>query len=308
MDCLDGMKQLDSCSIDIIITDPPYGISFMGKRWDYEVPSVEIWREANRVLKNGGYLLSFSSAKTYHRIAINIEDAGFEIRDQIMWIYGSGFPKSKTNLKPAHEPICVARKKGELFDLNIDDCKVEYKDADDRKSVFKTFGNESSTKNTYGDYAKRSEPFVGDEIGRYPSNVILDEYAAEILDEQSGNLNESIREQGSIRKGNDIFFKGKKALPKFSFNDFGGASRFFYVAKASPSERQENRHPTVKPRKLIHQLIKLYSKEGELILDPFMGSGTTAVCCKETNRQFIGFEREEEYVKIIDKRLSRMLL
>ena len=93
-DCLDKLKELDNNSIDSIVTDPPYGLSFMGKKWDYDVPSVEIWQECLRVLKPGGHLLAFAGSRTYHRMAVRIEDAGFDIRDQIMWIYGSGFPKS----------------------------------------------------------------------------------------------------------------------------------------------------------------------------------------------------------------------
>ena len=93
-DCLEVMKKLPDNSVDSIVTDPPYGLKFMGKKWDYEIPSVEIWQEAIRVLKPGGHLLSFGGSRTYHRMAVNIEDAGFEIRDQIMWVYGSGFPKS----------------------------------------------------------------------------------------------------------------------------------------------------------------------------------------------------------------------
>jgi DNA modification methylase len=93
-DCLDRLKDLEDNSVDSIVTDPPYGLSFMSKKWDYDVPSTAIWEECLRVLKPGGHLLSFSSARTYHRMVVNVEDAGFEIRDQIMWVYGSGFPKN----------------------------------------------------------------------------------------------------------------------------------------------------------------------------------------------------------------------
>ena len=92
--CLDRLKDLEDNSVDAIVTDPPYGLSFMGKKWDYDVPSKEIWKECLRVLKPGGYLLSFAGTRTQHRMAVNIEDAGFEIRDMIAWVYGSGFPKS----------------------------------------------------------------------------------------------------------------------------------------------------------------------------------------------------------------------
>lgn len=109
-DCLDILKLLPDSSVDSIVTDPPYGLEFMGRKWDYDVPSVAIWAEALRVLKPGGHLLSFSSTRTYHRMVVAIEDAGFEIRDQIGWLYGSGYPKSPNALKPAWEPICLARK------------------------------------------------------------------------------------------------------------------------------------------------------------------------------------------------------
>lgn len=306
IDCLVGMKEIPDNSIDVIITDPPYGISFMGKKWDYELPKVETWIEANRILKEGGYLLCFASAKTYHRMAVNIEDAGFEIRDQIMWIYGSGFPKSKSNLKPAHEPICVARKKGKLFNLNIDDCRIEYRDEQD----FKLATSERPTQYDRGNIFNGSiqdRTVRGDKRGRFPANIIFDENAAQELDEQTGCLNKSVRQQGSIRKKNpDGIYNtlgAFKALPKESYNDFGGASRFFYIAKASPSERKNNPHPTVKPIKLISHLIKLYSSEGETVVDLFGGSGTTALSCIDTGRKYLLYEKEIEYVEIANKRI-----
>ena len=122
-DSLQVLKEIEDNTIDSVVTDPPYALNFMGKKWDCDVPSVEMWEEVIRVLKPGGHLLSFSSARTYHRMTVNVEDAGFEIRDQIMWVYGSGFPKSHnigkkldthqgwgTQLKPSHEPIVLARK------------------------------------------------------------------------------------------------------------------------------------------------------------------------------------------------------
>lgn len=145
-DTLEELRKLETESIDSIVTDPPYGISFMGNRWDYDVPPVEVWEECLRVLKPGGHLLSFASTRTSHRIAVNIEDAGFDIRDTIAWLYGSGFPKSHnlkgdkkgwgTALKPAFEPITVARKPFRLTvaqnveeygtgAINVDGCRVE---------------------------------------------------------------------------------------------------------------------------------------------------------------------------------------
>ena len=151
-DCLKAMKEMPDDSVDAIVTDPPYGLSFMGKKWDYDVPSVEVWVECLRVLKHGGHLLAFAGSRTYHRLVVNVEDAGFEIRDQIMWVYGSGFPKSHnighkaeewvgwgSALKPAHEPIVVARKPliGTIVEnvlehgtggLNIDGCRIKTED------------------------------------------------------------------------------------------------------------------------------------------------------------------------------------
>lgn len=216
-DCLEQLKKLPDNSIDSIVTDPPYGLSFMGKSWDYDVPKEEIWRECLRVLKHGGHLLAFFGTRTYHRGVVRIEDAGFEIRDQIMWIYGSGFPKSHnlkdkwkgwgTALKPANEPIVLARKplekgltiaenvvKWGTGALNINDNRIELNG--DYKC--KPNGRPSLTglSDNY-DSSKANQP---DNAGRWPANIMFDEYAANVLGEQS---------------------------------------RFFYVAKASKSERNK---------------------------------------------------------------------
>lgn len=297
------LKELESNSIDSIVTDPPYGLSFMGKKWDYDVPSVEIWKEALRVLKPGGHLLSFAGTRTYHRMAVNIEDAGFEIRDQIMWIYGSGFPKSHnigdgrgTALKPANEPIVVARKplekgltvaqnalKWGTGALNIDESRVSgagYTSGGQNKSI--AFGmNGLSEKQPRNDGSQ----------GRWPANVLLDEEAAAALDEQSGNL----ATQGGPKK--------KDSVGKFYG---GGASRFFYVAKASKRERGEgNVHPTVKPIKLMEYLIRLVTLAGGTVLDPFMGSGTTGVAAKRLGFRFVGIEMEHSYFIISKKRIEK---
>ena len=156
-DCIEVLRKMEDNSVDAVVTDPPYGLSFMGKRWDYDVPSVEMWAECLRVLKPGGHVLSFAGSRTYHRMAVNIEDAGFEIRDQIMWVYGSGFPKSLnvghkaeewdgwgSSLKPAHEPIVVARAHRHYVEnvlehgtggLNIDGCRVKMTEDDKQKSA-----------------------------------------------------------------------------------------------------------------------------------------------------------------------------
>lgn len=135
-DCLARMKELEDNSVDSVVTDPPYGISFMNKSWDHRVPSVEIWKECLRVLKPGGYLLSFAGTRTQHRMACNIEDAGFEIRDMIAWVYAQGMPKHKSCLKPALEPITLARKPAKKATLlNIDDCRVEFLSEEDKASA-----------------------------------------------------------------------------------------------------------------------------------------------------------------------------
>lgn len=198
-DCLERMKELPDCSIDACVTDPPYGLSFMAKAWDYEVPSVEIWQECFRVLKPGGHLLAFAGTRTQHRMAVNIEDAGFEIRDMIAWVYGSGFPKSHnlkdewegwgTASKPALEPITVARKpfKGTVAAnvlehgtgaLNIDGCRVPAPDNQGKvwirggagvnaRSGFKAAQAEPQLNGT-------TESVAPHEAGRWPANLIHD--------------------------------------------------------------------------------------------------------------------------------------
>lgn len=346
LDCLEGLKQLSDNSIDSIVTDPPYELGFMGKKWDSTgiAYNVELWKEALRVLKHGGHLLAFGGTRTYHRLAVAIEDAGFEIRDQIQWIYGSGFPKSHnisksidkkfgaerevigksdskgirtgagnyvgddykqkgygitipstdlakqydgfgTALKPAHEPIVVARKhlsektivenvlKWGTGGINIDDSRVKFKD-----------NNE----------------------GRFPANVILDEEAGKMLDEQSGN-----RPSGKGNGNAKVGETSNGSIPPLrrgklvSRNDKGGASRFFYQAKASKKERGEgNNHPTVKPLKLMEYLVRLVTPPNGIVLDPFVGSGTTLLASKNLGFNFIGFEKEKEYVEIAKSRLE----
>jgi site-specific DNA-methyltransferase (adenine-specific) len=327
-DCLDKLKELEDNSVDSIVTDPPYGLSFMGKKWDYDVPSTEIWEECIRVLKPGGYLLSFAGSRTYHRMAVRIEDAGFEIRDQIMWIYGSGFPKSHnighklddwegwgTALKPAHEPIVMARKPlvGTVANnvlewgtggINIDGCRIGVEPNDDifakNPHTQGGFGHGDAT--IYGDSngADNYDPTKG----RFPANIILDEEAGKILDEQSG-FSESTSTKTGYTAEDNIFFKGLRNKVTVRHNDAGGASRFFYCPKTSKSDRSEgNIHPTVKPTDLMGYLIRLVTPKGGVVLDPFMGSGSTGKGAVREGMVFIGIERESEYFEIAEARIQ----
>jgi site-specific DNA-methyltransferase (adenine-specific) len=377
-DCLDKLKELDDNSIDSIVTDPPYGLAFMGKKWDYDVPSQEIWEECIRVLKPGGHLLSFAGSRTYHRMAVRIEDAGFEIRDQIMWVYGSGFPKSHnigkgvdkqlgnerevvgtkkgqgtipndrgnwglkpntdvivdkgnsqwegwgTALKPAHEPIVMARKpfRGTVVDnvlewgtggINVDGCRIAVdmnREGDNAKRMNKTYSGSSAI---FGQ-ADGDTTFDGYDKGRFPANIIFDEEAGKILDEQSGN---KTGQRGVVKgtepshsKKNAIYgdysmVDGKYAEPK---DGLGGASRFFYCPKSSKKDRNEgnttNIHPTVKPTELMTYLIRLVTPPNGIVLDPFMGSGSTGKAAIREGFQFVGIEREEEYMEIAQQRIE----
>ena len=389
-DCLYKLKELEDNSVDSIVTDPPYGLSaapnsgktskggFMGKQWDYDVPSQEIWEECIRVLKPGGHLLAFAGSRTYHRMAVRIEDAGFEIRDQIMWVYGSGFPKSMnigkgvdayikigksnpkalreirmgddykpigqkdykkgrmfsseiendnttqtieneykgwgTALKPAHEPIVMARKplsEKTVVDnvlewgtggINIDESRIST-DEDQRRP---SKGGENGLNNT--NTFKIRERTIEEQPkhdGRFPANIIFDEEAGKLLDEQSG-ISKSTGGTGKIET-NQIYGKYNKRVSYYNFGDIGGASRFFYCPKTSKKERNEgvdNNHPTVKPTNLMLYLIRLVTPKGGTTLDPFMGSGSTGKAAIRGGFDFIGIEMEEEYFRIANARIQ----
>jgi len=383
-DCLEGMKLLDDNSIDSIVTDPPYELGFMGKKWDSTgiAYNVDVWRECLRVLKPGGHLLAFGGTRTYHRMTCAIEDAGFEIRDCIQWLYGSGFPKSHniskaidkrlggtpkqgrflykngktaggerigqlaggaehyesipdteqaqewegwgTALKPANEPIVLARKplsektvaenvlKWGTGGINIDDCRIPVNWKEEHPPSWFTSGKSKENAEDYWGEGNIKKNTVADRIsnkGRFPANVILDEEAGKMLDEQSGISKssgsgynfETSNNDNPVRLTNNI----KSGL---HFNDSGGASRFFYCAKASKKERGEgNNHPTVKPVSLIKYLVTLVTPPDGVCLDPFMGSGTTAIACINTNRNFIGFELDKHYCDIANERIRKAL-
>jgi DNA modification methylase len=463
---IDVLRTLPDNSIDSCVTDPPYGLKFMNSKWDHDVPSVEFWKEVYRVLKPGGYVLSFGGTRTYHRMVINVEDAGFEVRDQLMWVYGSGFPKSQnisksidkkggnpnlttefakdlkkareskglsktkademfccgtslyswyegrkngiqlptsnymrkiadafpelekyvgltmeaerevigkyegdmgglggkrlgrlngditiastedakkwegwgTNLKPAHEPILMARKpfKGSVANnvllwntggINIDDCRVN-----SEKRTIPIFSNDKKDDATlFGLHPTIQHHREETELGRFPANIFFDEEAGKLLDEQSG-----ITSQGHWSKSKTTGF-GSFGNGKSIYNGVGkkdniksGASRFFYCPKPSKKEREEgldnepriingrdegqdnrnvpqklrnskrmNTHSTVKPVSLMQYLIRLVTPKGGITIDPFAGSGTSPkATIREGNFKFIAIEKEKEYFDI----------
>jgi len=407
-DCLEALRNLPDNSVDSVVTDPPYGLSFMGKKWDYDVPSVDIWQECLRVLKPGGYLLSFAGTRTQHRIACGIEDAGFEIRDMIAWVYGSGFPKSLnvgkavdkmqgnereqigeqrltgnagtptslkggtytsgvcinmtgvkipitkgnspyegygTALKPALEPITVARKpiegtvaanvlKWGTGAINIDGCRVEGNPVSVPMPTGGT-GNIYGFKNGVGRNGEMSD----NSRGRFPANFIHDgsDEVLELFPEckQANDVSE-FKQLESMR----FSAGGQGVKPQKQTNGkiiTASAARFFYCAKASKAERnmgcegmmpvrdadrakddgaggnnprnrsnnpKQNHHPTVKPLALMRYLVRLVTPPNGTVLDPFLGSGTTAIAAIQEGFDWIGIEREAEYCDIAEARIA----
>ena len=345
--CLDVLKTFPDNSFDSIVTDPPYGISFMGKKWDYDVPSVEEWAECLRVLKPGGHLLAFAGTRTQHRTAVRIEDAGFEIRDMIAWVYGSGFPKSldvskaidkaagvgrevvcenpnhravsgvgyegvyqgwgtgaavitapatedakkwqgwRTALKPAMEPITVARKPltgtvaANVLEwgtgaINIDGCRVE-PTGESRERVSEASQDRRYTEAGGTNFAALPGTRGGAPEGRWPANLIHDG-----SEEVAG-----------------IF-------PNSKDGGAGSAARFFYCAKTSKKDRGDgNDHPTVKPTDLMAYLCRLVTPPGGVVLDPFMGSGSTGKAAIPEGFHFIGVECEPAYFGIACRRIEQ---
>lgn len=324
-DCLLHMQTMNDKSIDFIITDPPYGIGWDNKQWDKQLPDTPIWKEALRICKPGSMLAAFGHSRTHHRLMASLEQAGWEIRDTIMWVYGSGFPKGNnhigiegygTALKPAYEPIILAMKpldgtykanveKWGIGGINIDASKIEANWETDphRKNLLSGYNKKGSTnETTFSGLGPRKE--YDTTRGRHPANVIFDEVAGAMLNEQSGwsKTNTGVRNN----KGNQTTFGLKQSPCDVQYADSGGASRFFYCAKPSPKEREGNAHPTVKPIALMKYIIKLLAPPNNpLLLDPFCGSGTTLVAAQELGIRAIGIEREPEYAQIACERLKK---
>lgn len=420
-DCAEVMASMESNSVDAIVTDPPYGLAFMGADWDsfggstgnesiderrdkmneylganavvpafasshshmpklsemreFQARMTPIFAEALRVAKPGAHLLCFGGTRTFHRMACAIEEAGWEVRDCIMWVYGSGFPKSMdvakaidkalgakrekvpnplarqqtaqhgtvalndknaveyiypepvtdqarewdgwgTALKPAWEPIIVARKPldGTVANnvltwgvgaLNIDGCRVP---------TGETISNHSRTadaarsKGKYGDSsAQETHQTSGQSLGRFPANLAHDgsDDVLALFPQSKGQQGNLSGDEPSRTGDNGIYGHYGPRSECIARNDFGSAARFFYCAKANKKDRGEgNDHPTVKPTELMSWLVRLVTPQGGVVLDPFMGSGSTGVAAKREGMGFIGIERDGHYFEIARNRLE----
>ena len=424
-DCLEVMKTMESNSVDSICCDPPYGLAFMGAKWDsfggatgkqtvderheegiryadehkgaprygnshgkcatleemvkFQKSMAPIFAEAVRVAKPGAHLLAFGGTRTYHRLACAIEEAGWEIRDSCMWVYGSGFPKSMdvskaidkmmgaerevigkrpanviskkrreaegrtdlptsilditapatpeaaawngwgTCLKPALEPIVIARKPIEgtvaanvlkygTGAINIDGCRVPT--ADETVSNHSRSAESAVSKGKYGDSkAQETHQTAGQQLGRFPANFIHDgsDEVLALFPESKGQCG-AIKGTEPSKITNGIYgsFAHRNSAP--IRGDIGSSARFFYCAKASRSERGEgNVHPTVKPIALMRYLVRLVTRKGGMVLDPFMGSGTTGIAAIQEGMKFIGIEKEENFFDIAKKRIDKAL-
>jgi len=385
-DCLEVLPHLSA--VDAVVTDPPYGLSFMGKDWDHGIPGVVFWEAILAAMKPGAHLLAFGGTRTHHRLMVAIEDAGFEIRDMLMWVYGSGFPKSLdvgkaidkaagaerevvgyrehptlkdstkiqrqtssqyhannsirdewditapateaaqqwngwgTALKPAYEPIILARKplEGTVAEnvlkygvgaLNIDACRI------DLRGDYKSKPNGRPSQTGLGDNYNPELANKPDAQGRWPANLMHDG-SPEVLalfPQSSITGNRSARSKAAKVEETNWLESNHESQ---EYTDSGSAARFFYCPKASnadrgnktyaelplfgvEAEKVQNEHPSVKPTELMRYLITLVVPPGGIVLDPFMGSGSTGVAC-DTER-FIGIEKDEIYYK---RAISRM--
>jgi site-specific DNA-methyltransferase (adenine-specific) len=370
-DCLEVLRSLPDCFVDSIVTDPPYGLSFMGKRWDYDVPSVEVWAECLRVLKPGGHLLAFAGTRTQHRMAVRIEDAGFEIRDMIAWVYGSGFPKS-LDVSKAIDKAAGAKREKVLVPTKPGNTRGE-RGINYAGESFSSFTDisapttpEAKQWEGWGTALKPAlEPIT---VARKP---FIGTVAENVLQHGTGAINVDGGRVGTEQRynppagnkagGNSLNMSavgmpedadGRTAAGRWPANfihdgseeatDLLGASaRFFYCAKASKADRGEgceklqersagecvdrvegsagmespragagrtsgsrNHHPTVKPTDLMRYLCRLVTPPSGTVLDPFMGSGSTGKAAMMEGFAFVGIEREAEYIDIAKARIQ----
>lgn len=363
-DCLEVLPTLEAGSVDSIVTDPPYGLSFMGKDWDYGVPGVAFWTAALRVAKPGAHLLAFGGTRTHHRLMVAIEDAGWEIRDTVMWVYGSGFPKSHdaskaidkaagvefdavpaggvgfmnpegaggynvtkhqlvlkgestdaarqwagwgTALKPAWEPIIVARKSldGTVAEnvlawgtgaINVDGCRVG-------TETTTTYGKRNGTGNSL-EWSKTTSPdgWQGStSTGRWPANVIHDG-----SDEVVGLLNDAARFFYCAKASKRDRDEGCEGLEAREAQSTGWSGDGMPLRQDGTERKMplRNHHPTVKPTDLMRYLCRLVTPPGGVVLDPFMGSGSTGKAAVLEGFDFIGVELDAEYLEIARARIA----
>jgi site-specific DNA-methyltransferase (adenine-specific) len=373
-DCIAAMKEMADNSVDSIVTDPPYDLGFMGKSWDASgiAFNIEVWQEALRVLKPGGHLLAFSGSRTYHRMTVAIEDAGFEIRDQIQWIYGSGFPKSLdigkaiqkasgvepigfkenenavfygsgdynptprqlfmpplegeaaqwqgwgTALKPAHEPIVLARKPligtvaanvltHGVGGLNIDGSRVEFQSEADKASATPqgkvTVNNVGNMPDVENDGRKElARP--DNSKGRWPANVIHDgsDEVVEYFGEPARFFYCAKASKRDRNEGLDGFeVKNNSKIMRLANNTSDEVAEGFERFQTQPAA---NYHPTVKPTSLMRYLCRLVTPPAGIVLDPFMGSGSTGKAAMLEGFDFIGIDQSAEYVAIAKARIE----
>lgn len=380
-DCLEVMAGMEPESVDAIVTDPPYGLGFMGKAWDHAAGSADspmrrrpevdavnagMSRQGGRqwagtdgqkrqardargyqswcqewgevalwVAKPSAYILSFGGTRTVHRLAAGLEDAGWIIRDMLVWAYASGFPKSKASLKPAWEPIVMARKPGPLRMLAIDECLIPLSGGeavggrDGEATADTRYGDKLAAKpgrrlivskaepslNAYGDGLNGSLAAGSTDIGRWPANVVLSEpvfgdaYSRFFLISKASR---SDREPvlGGLTPGDALRVESAHSTVcarcgRQRVNVPGAACRCpepEWVRK--PQTARANVHPTVKPTDLMRHLVRLVTPTGGIVLDPFLGSGTTGLAAEMEGFQWVGIEREAEYVAIAEARLN----
>jgi DNA modification methylase len=332
-DCREVLATLPDGSVDAVVSDPPYGLSFMGKRWDYDVPSVEVWQQCLRVLKPGGHLLAFAGTRTQHRMACRIEDAGFEIRDMIAWVYGSGFPKS-LDVSKAIDKMAGAEREvvgtkensfgrkpggGDAWGEGITGGQLS------SHSFAITAPATEAAKQWQGWGTALKPALEPVTLARKPLEGTV---AANVLQYGTGALNvdgcrvgdECIKTCGGKQGGNaygdwaqkiDAYHIGR--WPANLIHDgsreatgiLGEEARFFYCPKASAAERGKgNNHPTVKPIDLMRYLCRMVTPPGGVVLDPFAGSGSTLLAARREGFRAIGIELNPEYCQIIRSRLG----
>ena len=332
-DCREVMAAMDAESVDSIVSDPPYGMSFMGKGWDHGVPGVEFWTEAFRVAKPGAHLLAFGGTRTYHRLACAIEDAGWEIRDCVMWVYGSGFPKSHDVSKAIDKAAGAEREVvGKAASWNRPDSEAGHTarmNASPGEYNLTAPATDAARQwSGWGTALKPAwEPII---VARKP---LCGTVAENVMTHGTGGINVDgcrvgtgglVPGGGRSKRGKGGVYGDGEAPESAPPHDLGRwpanlihdgsdevlgltgiAARFFYCAKASKADRDaRNHHPTVKPTDLMRHLCRLVTPPDGMVLDPFMGSGSTGKAALLEGFNFTGIELNPEYVEIANRRIS----